>query len=193
VDLQNDFVHERGAQHLMGHNKALTPEQRSILLRRNQQLIAEMRRLDQPVIHVVTLQRRDLLDSASPPVALRRRPVPDTISFLLEGSWGAEIVEELTPQADDFVLRKAGRSAFGFTPLHRLLRNLEVSECLVTGGGINGCVEDTVREGNGLGYDFTVVIDATYEPGAPFAHLLADQAAITTTEEILGRLGSPLS
>lgn len=192
VDLQNDFVHERGAQHLMGHNKGMTPEQRRTLLRHNQQLIAEMRRLDQPVIHVVTTQRQDLLDSASPPVALGRKPVPKTLTFLLEGSWGAEIVEELAPQPDDFVIRKAGRSAFGFTPLHRLLRNLGVSECLVTGGGINGCVEDTVREGSGLGYRFTVVSDATYEPGAPFAHLLANRATIATTVEVLGR-ASPRS
>lgn len=65
-------------------------------------------------------------------------------------SWGSQVIEGLEDDEHDFVVTKRGRSCFGSTPLHRILRNLGVRRCIVTGGGIYGCVEDSVPKGVGL-------------------------------------------
>ena len=97
---------------------------------------------------------------------------------------------ELAPQKNDYVLIKKGQSAFGFTPLHRLLRNLAINRCVVTGGAVTGCVSDTVREGAGLGYRTVVVSDATYPPRSPYLASLTGRAEINTTDEVMRVLQS---
>jgi nicotinamidase-related amidase len=86
------------------------------------------------------------------------------------------------------VITKKGRSGFGFTPLHRVLRNLGVSHCVVTGGAVHGCVEDTVREGAGLGYQLTLVPDALYRPNSPTIEVMKDYVRFKTTAEVLAEL-----
>ena len=116
--------------------------------------------------------------------------MPPGEDYLLPGSWGAQVIEGLEVDEHDFVVTKKGRSCFGATPLHRILRNLGVRRCIVTGGGIYGCVEDSVREGVGLGYGFTVVSDATYEPNSPVLKILAQRVDCKSTDEVLAALAS---
>lgn len=184
VDIQNDFVHPEGFQHRMGYGR-LTEEERAVIIRNNQRLIQTMGEAAAPIVFTVTAYRRDKLDDAAPPIAPRNRPVPPGETFILEGSWGAKVVSGLEIHEGDFVITKKGRSAFGFTPLHRIFRNLGVTKCIVTGGGIHGCVEDTIREGVGLGYLFTVVTDAIYEPDSPILSVLANHADFRTTDEVV--------
>jgi nicotinamidase-related amidase len=144
-----------------------------------------------PVLFVITTYRRDRLDDASSPTAIRNRPMPPGQDYLIPGTWGARIHEGLEVREEDFLVPKKGRSAFGFTPLHRILRNLNVGRLIVTGGGIYGCVEDSIREGAGLGYDFTVVSDATYEPNSPVLKILAERVECRSTDEVLADLDRP--
>src|SRR5207247_4742517 len=81
------------------------------------------------------------------------------------GTWGAEMVDEIAPEVDDFVVEKKGGSGFIFTPLHRVLRNLNAHRLIVTGGAASGCVLATVSDGVALGYDVTAVGDAVYGGG----------------------------
>jgi nicotinamidase-related amidase len=187
VDLQNDFVDPDGFQHRMGYAR-LSAEERAVIIRNNQRLVQAMGERGAPIIFTVTAYRKDKLDDAAPPIAPRNKPIPPGETFLLEGSWGVKVVSGLEIQEGDFVITKKGRSAFGFTPLHRILRNLNVMRCVVTGGGIHGCVEDTIREGVGLGYSFTVVSDAVYEPNSPILEVMASHTEFKTTDEILVQL-----
>jgi nicotinamidase-related amidase len=111
--------------------------------------------------------------------------MPPEAHYLEYGAWGTELVEGLQPEVGDFVLEKKGHSAFGFTPVHRILRNLRVRRCIVTGGATSGCVSDTVREGVGLGYEMAVVSDATYPPASPYLAVLARRGQLRTTQAIL--------
>lgn len=188
VDMQNDFVHADGAQHRMGLHIPLTDQQRDTIIQNNRRLVQAMHEVGNPVVFAVTTHRTDDLDSASPRISATNVQVPSGLTHLLEGSWGAQVVDGLGVGKDDFVIGKKGRSAFGFTPLHRTLRNLGVGQCIVTGGGIHGCVEDTIREGAGLGYAFTVASDAIYEPDSPNVDLLMTHARFETTDEILATL-----
>jgi nicotinamidase-related amidase len=192
IDLQNEFVHPHGFHERLGYAH-MSPEERELVIRNNQRLLQGMREKGQPVIFVITLYRKDRLDDASSPTAIRNRPMPPGEDYLIAGTWGARVHEGLEVRDEDFVIPKKGRSCFGFTPLHRVLRNLKVDRCIVTGGGIYGCVEDSIREGAGFGYRFTVVSDATYEPNSPVLKILAERADCKSTDEVLAELKNPLS
>jgi nicotinamidase-related amidase len=186
VDMQNDFVHQDGLHHRL--DPVLSDAERELIIRNNRSLIDAMRKKRNPIIFVTTIHRRDKLDSAPPAIAGRTRGAPAGADYLLEGSWGARVVDGLDMQEGDFLIKKKGRSGFGSTPLHRTLRNLGVQHCIVTGGGVNGCVEDTVREGAGLGYRVTLVPDALYKPNLPSIAVMAKYAEFKTTERVLADL-----
>jgi len=189
IDIQNEFVHPDGFHERLGYAH-MTSVERELVIRNNQRLLRAMRGKNYPVIFVITLYRKDRLDDASSPTAIRNRPMPPGEDYLIPGTWGAQVHEDLEVRDEDFVIQKKGRSCFGFTPLHRILRNLKVDRCIVTGGGIYGCVEDSIREGAGFGYHFTVVSDATYEPNSPVLKILAERVDCKSTDEVLAGLAT---
>jgi len=189
VDMQNDSIHREGCNERLGFSH-LTDAERELIISNNQRLSNFMRQKGWPVVYVNLAHRIDLSDSASPKMVHRNKQLPSGTGRRTEGSWGAQTVAELAPQEKDYVLIKKGQSAFGFTPLHRLLRNLAINRCFVTGGAVTGCVSDTVREGAGLGYRTVVVSDATYPPRSPHLASLAGRAEIKTTDEVMRVLQS---
>jgi nicotinamidase-related amidase len=114
--------------------------------------------------------------------------MPAEAHYVELGSWGSKLIDGLELNESDFFVEKKGHSAFGFTPLHRILRNLRVRRCLVSGGAVNGCLSDTVREGVSLGYEMTLISDATYPADSPYVEMLADLAEIRPTESLLQEL-----
>jgi len=64
----------------------------------------------------------------------------------IEGSWGAEIVEELAPQEGDLVITKTLYSGFVRTQLDVLLRRHGIRYLFLTGIGTPTCVEATARD-----------------------------------------------
>lgn len=190
IDLQNDSIHPQGANASYGGSK-LTPAEFEMVVRNNQKLMAAMRERGYAVIHTLPEYRPDELDfcgsalyywarSAAMPPGTKHR----------QNSWGNQFVEGLEPAEGDFVLVKKTNSAFPFTYLHRLLRNLDVGRCIVTGGSIRGCASDTIRDGIALGYQMIPVSDATYKPNSPYLRILADRTKVLTTEEVLNLLKS---
>jgi nicotinamidase-related amidase len=140
-----------------------------------------------PVVYVKSLRGKDrLIDTASAKAGMRKKDV----EYRTDGTWGSEIVAELTPEPSDYIVGKRGHSAFGTTHLHRMLRNLGVNFVIVTGGSVVGCVADSTREGVGLGYRMTLVGDATYPPEKrELAYpALASRLEIRTTDEVIAWL-----
>jgi nicotinamidase-related amidase len=185
VDMMNDHVHADGAAaRYVG--SGLTDAQRRTLVANAQRLLEAARARRRPVIHVRNEYRWDNLDCGTTAARLRQRPLPPGVPNKIVGTWGAQIIDELAPAADEPVVVKKNQSAFWFTPLDLLLRRLEVQRCLVVGGATGGCLNDTVREGVGYGYEFLVVTDAVYPVGSPILDSLAHRAALVTTDEALG-------
>jgi nicotinamidase-related amidase len=187
IDMQNDFLHPDGARHRHGQ-RAMPAADRARVVPNPRRLAEAVRARGWPVIWVRVAQRADTLDTALAEAGTRRRGIPPEARFIARGSWGAALVDGLTPGENDILLDKHGHSAFGFTPLHRILRNLRVRRCLVTGGVTNGCVSDTVREGVGLGYAMTIVSDATYPPDDPYLAVLANRGVVRSTADVLAAL-----
>lgn len=91
---------------------------------------------------------------------------------LLRGTWDASIIDSLAPQDDEIVIDKCRFDAFLATELDIILRARDVSHLVITGLSTNVCVESTVRSGAELGYDITVLGDAT-SASTEAAHELA--------------------
>ena len=188
IDLQNDFVHPQGFNGRMGYS-TLTEEDLGMLIENNQHLLRAVRQKGLPVVFARVINRKDMLDKASPIMESDPKPIPAEEDDLIEGTWGAQIIDGLDVHEEDLIVTKKGRSAFFGTNLHRTLRNLKVTRCITTGGAAHGCMEDTVREGAGLGYAFTIVPDAAYKPNTPTIGVMSNYADFKTTKEVLAELG----
>lgn len=85
--------------------------------------------------------------------------IPGGAPILLEGSWGAQIVDELVPDAQDIHVRKYRYSGFWDTPLDTILRNLGVTTLLFAGVNADQCVMTTLQDAMFLGYDCVMLDD----------------------------------
>ncbi|ETI21029.1 hypothetical protein G647_07372 [Cladophialophora carrionii CBS 160.54] len=81
-----------------------------------------------------------------------------------KGSWGAEIFEGLRPDYDNgdvIVSKHWNSSSFHNTDLDFQLRQRGISNVVIGGMVSNTCVEATARYAYELGYDITMLSDAT--------------------------------
>jgi nicotinamidase-related amidase len=79
-----------------------------------------------------------------------------------EGSWGWEIVDELAPARNDFVLRKLRYDAFYGTPLDHLLRLWGVGTLVICGTVANVCVHYTAASAALRWYEVVIPRDAIF-------------------------------
>jgi nicotinamidase-related amidase len=77
-----------------------------------------------------------------------------------EGSWGWQIVDALTPAADETVIRKLRYDAFYGTPLDHLLRLWGVDTLVICGTVANICVQQTAASAALRWYDIVIPRDA---------------------------------
>lgn len=110
---------------------------------------------------------------------------------------GGEIRAEFEPQPGDIVaLEHWGSSGFANTDLDLQLRKHGIQKLIVMGLIANTCVEATVRYAFELGYDVTVVKDATASYSAEQMHAALEinmpnyATAIVATDEIVRELSS---
>ena len=113
------------------------------------------------------------------------------------GTWGGEVRAEFAPQPGDIVAQEHwGSSGFANTDLDVLLKRHGVHRLIVIGLIAHTCVESTVRFAAELGYEVTVVKDATADYSDEFMHAalvtnLPNYAnAIVTTEEVIESISS---
>jgi nicotinamidase-related amidase len=113
------------------------------------------------------------------------------------GTWGGEFRTEFAPQSGDIVAQEHWcSSGFANTDLDLLLKRHGIQELIVAGLIAHTCVESTVRFAVELGYDVTLVKDATADYSVEFMHaalvtnLPNYASAIVTTEEVAESLSS---
>ena len=113
------------------------------------------------------------------------------------GTWGGEIRREFEPQPGDIVaLEHWCSSGFANTDLDLLLKQHGIHKLIVIGLIAHTCVEATVRFAAELGYDVTMVSDATADYLDEQMHATLDinlpsyASTIVTTNEIVDALCS---
>lgn len=113
------------------------------------------------------------------------------------GTWGGEIRSEFAPQPGDVVTSEHwGSSGFANTDLDLQLKKHGIEKVIVMGLIAHTCVEATVRYAAELGYEVTVVKDATASYSDDHMHAALEvnipnyASAVVTADEITGALPS---
>ena len=114
------------------------------------------------------------------------------------GTWGGEIRDEFAPHAGDVVTAEHWcSSGFANTDLDMQLKKHGIHKVIVMGLIAHTCVEATVRYAAELGYEVTVVKDATASYSDEHMHASLEvnlpnyAGAIVTTNEIVAAIASP--
>jgi len=196
VDMQNDFIHDNG--YVRKSSQGMGIPKRSLDLLKtpitNIKKLAEcFRKNEKEVIYIYTAWESDYSDVAIPLKKMVGKA--KEMGALVKGSWGAQIIEELTPYETDYMVMKKAYGAFFQTPLDRILRNLDIKTLVMTGVATNYCVETTSREAVAYGYDLILVNDATatFDPEGHQATLKVISTGfgeVMSTEEVIKLLAS---
>jgi ureidoacrylate peracid hydrolase len=101
---------------------------------------------------------------------------------LTEGTWDAEIVDDLAPQPGDLLITKTRYSGFAGTPLDSQLRMRGIQYLFFAGIATNVCVESTLRDAYFHDYWPILLRDAAMPAGPPAAH----EATLFNVESFFG-------
>ncbi|MGZ4189941.1 MAG: cysteine hydrolase family protein [Actinomycetota bacterium] len=177
IDMQNDLAHPDGRMFIRD------AAHRAETMARVLQAFREARA---PVIHTVRSYRADSWD-------VERFRVPYFQSdrgFLVEGTWGRQIIDRLTPEPGEPIVVKPRFSAFMETELDMLLRRASVTRIAVMGTTLPNCPRTTMYDAVSLDYDVVGIEDglATGSEDTRIANLRDLEAIgvrIATAEEII--------
>jgi nicotinamidase-related amidase len=167
VDMQNDFLRRDGS---FGHIAREHPEFNIDMpflvgtIPNVKTLADTFRKAGKPVVYLAHVLKPDYSDAAFPYWRIGIEPASGNRTHCVEGSWGAQIIDELKLREDEHLVVKKGFGGFApSTPLDTILRNLGVNTCVVTGVTTCVCVSTTVRGGVEHNYRMVLVSDAVAE------------------------------
>ena len=113
------------------------------------------------------------------------------------GTWGGEFRAEFAPKPDEIVVEEHWcSSGFANTDLDLQLKRHGIRKLIVIGLVAHTCIEATVRYAAELGYDVTVVKDATADYSDEMMHAALDinipnyASAVVTTNDIIDLMSS---
>ena len=156
IEYQNDFTSEGGALH-----EAVKPVMQSTgMLGNTAKTVERARQAGALIIHAPISFAPDYRELNPKPYGILKGVV-DSKAFR-QGEWGAEIVDLLTPEAQDIVIEgKRGLDAFATTNLDFILRARGVQTLALCGFLTNCCVESTMRTGYEKGFEVVTLTDCT--------------------------------
>ena len=175
VDMQNDFGAEGGALDLAGIDisgirKAIAPIAK---------VLTSARHAGIKIVYLKMAFRPDLSDFGAPDSPNRLKQLPLNVGksihapdgrqsrILIRDTWNTDIVAELKPQADDFVIYKHRFSGFYQTDLDSSLKKLRIQHLIITGCTTSVCVESTVRDAMFRDYSCVLLEDCMSQPTPP--------------------------
>ena len=156
IEYQNDFTSEGGSLH-----EAVKDVMEQVnMLPNTVETVRKARELGATIIHAPISFTDDYHELCSEPYGILKGVV-DSKSFR-KGTWGAEIVEDLTPARSDIVVEgKRGLDAFASTNLDFILRSRGIANIALGGFLTNCCVESTMRTGYEKGFNVITLKDCT--------------------------------
>lgn len=170
VDMQNAFVAKGGMFDLRGFD--VTPIQK--VIRPIMTISHEAREKKIKVIYILHVLSPDLREVGSDSsfwyksVKVYREDLHWQDKFIIRGTWGARVVEALTPQEGDLIVEKPRFSAFFGTNLDIILKTYNLKYLFFTGCATNICIEASIRDAANLGYFPILISDASVNNGPPF-------------------------
>lgn len=142
IDMQNDFV--------LSDKTAVKGAKATIPAIKRAMKICHEKNI--PVFHVI----RAYNENGDNAEIFRKELFQKGQGFCIKGTKGAQIVEELAPAKDDFILIKPRFSAFFETNLKELLQDKHINHVLVAGTQYPNCIRATAVDA--LCHDFFVTV-----------------------------------
>lgn len=142
IDMQKDFCLDGFATSKAGRplDAARSIISRLATLRRDARAAGVL------VCHVGFLTLREHRSDSGPWLAQRRRSTYASDKICIEGTEGAEFIDELSPEEGEIVVLKHRYSAFKGTDLDMILRARGIRTVIPTGVSTNVCVESASRD-----------------------------------------------
>ena len=188
IEYQNDFTSEGGAL----HNGVKTVMKNTNMLGNTLRVAKEARAAGVTVMYASISFAKGYREITSEPYGVLKGVV-DANAFV-RGTWGAEIVDSLKPEAEDIAVEgKRGLDTFASTNLDFILRSRGIKTLVVAGFLTNCCVESTARTGYERGFSIVALSDCTAtlseeEQRFTFEKNLPMFARILTHEQFLSDL-----
>lgn len=157
IDMQNGFCHPDGSFAGLGLDVSMC----TAAIAGCRRLVEAAHAAGVPVVYTRYVYRADYKDGGV--LVQEVLPALADVKSLAAGTWDAELVDELVPTDEDFVLDKNRYSAFYGTGLEPILTSLGIRNLVVAGVTTNMCVETTARDASQRDYRVFVVSDATGE------------------------------
>lgn len=171
VDMQNDFCHPRGwfAQRGLGIEACRRPipviAHLAPAWRRAGGRVVWLNwgiRADRANLPATVLYKGKAGDLAT--VGYGEVSPEDHGPSLVQGSWGAALVDELHTEAGDLLVNKHRLSGFFDSELDGVLRAQGITTLLFAGINTDRCIYSTLQDAAALGYDCLLVRDACSTP-----------------------------
>ncbi len=157
IDMQNDFVSQKGYLGLKGQDLSMVRETIPTMAK----LLDFFRKNSMQVIYTQTLHYRytntENWVSRTPQKSLDP-------SICIPGTWGAEIIEELKPLENEAIVGKHRYDAFLNTDLHTVLRAGGIENIVIVGTQTNLCVDTTARTSYMMDYVTILAEDCISTP-----------------------------
>jgi ureidoacrylate peracid hydrolase len=194
IDMQNDFGSEGGMFHRAGID--ISKIQRAVEPTKN--VTQAARSWGIQVIYLKMGFKDDLSDAGPPnsPNYVRHQRMSVGMSvqapdgsesrILIRDTWNTDILEALTPEAQDIVLYKHRFSGFFETDLDKVLKQRGIKHLIVTGCTTSICVDSTIRDAMFRDYLCILLEDCTAEPIGDGPASSNHDASLLTIQVLLG-------
>ena len=154
IEYQNDFTTEGGVL----HEAVSEVMDKTSMLAHTRDVVGAARSAGATVMHAPITFAEGYGELTNQPYGILKGVV-DGQAFI-KGSWGAGIVDELTPAEGDIIVEgKRGLDTFASTNLDFILRSKGITTIALGGFLTNCCVESTMRSGYENGYRVITLSD----------------------------------
>jgi len=142
IDMQNDLIKVK-EEPFNGVTK-MTESKGAI--NNTAKVVAAAKQAGIPVVYIGHIHRKDNADVFPTTTDLMLQGLaPPAREAMIEGTPGAQFVDELKPAPGDHVIWKRRSNAFYNSDLELMLRSQGIDTVIITGAVTNGCVANTVR------------------------------------------------
>ena len=156
VDMQKEYcIPGRDPSHPELDSKSFFhSELRNLVIPNQVKIISLARKLNIEVMHTVI---ESLTQDG------RDRSIDHRLSGMNvpKGAEGAEVIDEIRPEADEIIIPKTSSGVFNSTNIDYVLRNLDIRFLIIFGIVTDQCVDMAVRDAADRGYLVTMVSDAS--------------------------------
>lgn len=189
IEYQNEFATEGGVL----HGAVAEVMKRTQMLDNTSRVVEQARKKGATIMHAPITFVEGYNEISAHPYGILKGVV-DGKAFI-KGSWGAQIIESLSPAKSDIVIEgKRGLDTFASTNLDFILRNKGIETVVLGGFLTNCCVESTMRTAYEHGFEVITLTDCVAAT-SPEAHDNAIQhdypmfSKPMSASEFIGQLG----